>query len=412
MPQDICMTDSSHEDRPQQSESAWSAVVSLALGVFSLVMSEFLPASLLTPMAHSLQVSEGQAGQAVTVTALVALVAGLLVTSATRGLDRRYVLQAFSIILIAANLIVYFSPGLGWLLFGRVLLGVALGGFWALSVATAMRLVREQDVPRALSLIFTGVPIATISAAALGSFLGDMLGWRNVFLIATGLAVMTLVVQVLTLPSMPPQRPTPLRTLVDVLARPGIGMGIFAAMLVFCGHFAFFTYVRPFLEQISGAGIQNISATLLAFGLANFTGTLLAGRWLEHHLRLTLLTMPLTMGIIAWLLVTLGGFSLWTDALMITLWGLAFGAVPVAWSTWLTRVVADEAESAGGLLGASIQLSIAAGAAVGGVLFDAQGVLGTFAFSGTLLLLVAFLIATRVRTQPVPPVGHTDGIHP
>ncbi|WP_031208799.1 MFS transporter [Halomonas huangheensis] len=385
---------------PQQAASAWGAVVSLALGVFSLVMSEFLPASLLTPMAHSLSISEGQAGQAVTTTALVALVSGLLVTSMTRGLDRRQVLQGFSVILIVANLTVYFSPNLGWLLFGRILLGIALGGFWALSTATAMRLVREHDVPRALSLIFTGVPIATISAAALGSFLGDLLGWRNVFLIATAVAVITLLVQILTLPSMPPQRPTPLRTLVDVMVRPGIGVGILAAMLVFCGHFAFFTYLRPFLEQISSAGIHSISSTLLAFGLANLTGTLLAGRWLEHHLRLTLLSMPLAMGAIAWLLVTLGGLSLWTDALMITLWGLAFGAVPVAWSTWLTRVVADEAESAGGLLGASIQLAIATGAAVGGVLFDTSGVLGTFAFSGALLVAVALLIATRVRTQP------------
>ncbi len=103
-----------------------------------------------------------------------------------------------------------------------------MGGFWALSTATVMRLVAEHDVPRALSVIFTGVPIATISAAALGSYLGDVIGWRNVFLLATALSVATLVLQYVTLPRMTPERPTPLGTLVSVIKRPGMGAGIVA----------------------------------------------------------------------------------------------------------------------------------------------------------------------------------------
>ncbi|MGM8851766.1 MFS transporter [Salinicola halophyticus] len=380
--------------------SLWVAVFSLTMGVFSLVMAEFLPASLLTPMADSLAISEGQAGQAVTVTAVVALLSGLLVTSVTQRLDRRHVLLGFSVLMIAANLVVAFAPHLAWLLVGRVLLGVALGGFWALSAATVMRLVSEHDVPRALSLLFTGVPIATISAAALGSYLGDMIGWRNVFLLATALSVVTLVLQYFTLPRMEPGRPTPLGTLVSVMKRPGMAAGIVAILLVFCGHFAFFTYVRPFLEGVSRMGINELSSTLLAFGVANFVGTLAAGYLLERSLRLTLLMMPLIMGVMGWLLATLGGFSMTTDAIMVALWGFAFGAVPVAWSTWITRIVPDEAESGGGLIVASIQLAIALGAAVGGVMFDISGVLGVCATAGTLLLAASALILVAVRTRP------------
>lgn len=380
--------------------SRWLAVFSLTMGVFSLVMAEFLPASLLTPMADSLAISEGQAGQAVTVTAVVALLSGLLVTSVTQRLDRRHVLLAFSGLMIAANLLVAYSPDLIWLLAGRVLLGVALGGFWALSAATVMRLVSEHDVPRALSLLFTGVPIATISAAALGSYLGDLVGWRNVFLLATAISVLTLVFQYITLPRMTPEHPTPLGTLVSVMKRPGMVVGIVAILLVFCGHFAFFTYVRPFLEGVSHMGINALSSTLLAFGVANFVGTLAAGYLLERSLRLTLLLMPLIMGSLGWLLATLGGFSMGTDALMVALWGFAFGAVPVAWSTWITRVVPDEAESGGGLIVASIQLAIALGAAVGGVMFDIGGVLGVCATAGTLLLAAAALVLVGVRTRP------------
>ncbi|WP_251976152.1 MFS transporter [Salinicola avicenniae] len=384
---------------PATPKAAWSAVFSLTLGVFSLVMAEFLPASLLTPMAESLAISEGQAGQAVTATAILALLSGLLVTAATQRLDRRHVLLGFSVLMIIANLLVALAPHLAWLLAGRMLLGVALGGFWALSAATVMRLVPEHDVPRALSLIFTGVPIATISAAALGSYLGDLVGWRNVFLLATALSAVTLLVQAVTLPKMTPERPTPLSTLISVVRRPGIGVGIVAIVLVFCGHFALFTYVRPFLETVSGMGINGISSTLLAFGVANFVGTLVAGYLLERSLRLTLLSMPLIMGVMGWLLSTFGGIAISTDAVMIALWGFAFGAVPVAWSTWITRVVPDEAESGGGLIVASIQLAIALGAAIGGVVFGVGGVLGVCATAGTLLLAGAALVTVGVRTR-------------
>ncbi len=95
-----------------------------------------------------------------------------------------------------------------------------------------------------------------------------------------------------------------------------------------------------------------------------------------------------------------------TDIVMVALWGLAFGAVPVAWSTWITRVVPDEAESGGGLIVASIQLAIALGAAIGGVMFDISGVLGVFATAGTLLLAAAALVLVGVRTRPTV---STDG---
>ncbi|MEW6641256.1 MAG: MFS transporter [Pseudomonadota bacterium] len=379
------------EDKP-----AWGAVVSMALGVFALVTAEFLPASLLTPMAADLRISEGVAGQAVTVTAVVALVTSLLISAATRRIDRRHVLLAFSVLLILSNLLVAFAPGLTFLLLGRVLLGIALGGFWTMSAAVCMRLVPEPLVPRALSMIFSGVSAATILAAPVGSYLGEIIGWRNVFLLTLVLGVVTLVVQLVTLPSMAPSGLTRLRTLADVLLRPGIGVGMLAAMLVFTGHFAFFTYIRPFLETATGSGIGAVSAILLGFGIANFLGTLLAGPLLERSLRLTLIAMPLLMGLLGVSLVALVNPAV--NAVMVALWGMAFGAVPVAWSTWLTRTVPDQAESAGGLLVAAVQLAIAVGAAAGGMLYDVSGASGVFSASSLVLLLAGVIIVLGVRS--------------
>lgn len=88
------------------------------------------------------------------------------------------------------------------------------------------------------------------------------------------------------------------------------------------------------------------------------------------------------------------------DAVMVVLWGLAFGAVPVAWSTWLTRTVPDQAESAGGLLVAAVQLAITIGAAAGGMLFDISGITGVFTASGLVLLLAGLIIVAGVRPRP------------
>lgn len=384
---------------PAREEPAWGAVVSMTLGVFGLVTAEFLPASLLTPMAADLGVTEGLAGQAVTATAVVALVTSLLVSTATRRIDRRIVLLAFSILLTVSNLLVAFAPGLPALLLARVLLGVALGGFWTMSAATVMRLVPEALVPRALSLLFSGVSAATVAAAPLGSYFGDIIGWRGVFLIAAVLGLLALAVQFATLPRMAPNGATRLRTLVEVLARPQVGFGMLAVLLVFTGHFAFFTYIRPFLETVTGVDITGVSGILLGFGIANFLGTFLGGFLLERSMRLTMMLMPLTMGILGLGLVAVGGGAPVANTAMVALWGVAFGAVPVAWSTWLTRTVPDEAESAGGLLVAAVQLAIATGAAAGGAIFDVSGALGVFTGAGFVLLLAAAMIVLGIRPR-------------
>ena len=379
---------------------AWGAVVSMSLGVFGLVGAEFLPASLLTPMAAELGVSEGMAGQAVTATAAVALLTSLLITSVTRRIDRRYVLLGFSGLLILSNILVALAPNLPSLLAGRILLGMALGGFWTLSAATIMRLVPERLVPRAMSILLSGVSAATVFAAPMGSFLGDLTGWRSVFFMAAGLGALAFVVQLATLPSLPPRGRARLGTMIEVLLRRRVAFAMAAILLVFGGHFIFFTYIRPFLETETGVGVTGVSAILLGFGVANFAGNYLGALLLERSMRLTLALMPLVMGTLAFALAGFGG-SLAVDTAMVALWGLAFGAVPVAWSTWITRAVPDEAESAGGLLVAAINTAIAGGAAAGGLILDLSGVHNVFLASGVVLVAAALTIMVRVETAAV-----------
>ena len=390
---------------------AWMAVFSLAMGVFGLLTAEYLPASLLTPMAAELGVSEALAGQAVTVTAVAALFSGLLLPGLTRGIDRRVVLLGFSVLMIASNLLVAFSSSLIVLLIMRILLGIALGGFWSMAAAVAMRLVPPTLLPRALSIIFSGIAVGTVVAVPLGSYLGGLYGWRSAFVAAAAVGVVTLVFQLFTLPPLAPRRPARLRTVLEVLLRPGIAVGMLACVLVHTGHFALFTYIRPFLESTSGVGAEGLALMLLGFGAANFVGTLLAGWLLEKSPRGTMVLMPALVGVAALALVWLPA-SVPGQVVLLALWGMAFGGVPVAWSNWVARAVPDQAESAGGMVVASVQSAIAAGAAAGGAMFSFSGIDGVFVAAGILMLLAALLIGMRVKVQaPGHGAGESPGLH-
>ena len=180
-----------------------------------------------------------------------------------------------------------------------------------------------------------------------------------------------------------------------MLRRPGFGLGIVGMLLVHIGHYALFTYIRPALESVVKVDTGKLTLVLFVFGVANFAGTLAAGRLLEYSLRLTLALTPALMGLAALGLALLPAGQAGYVALVV-LWGLAFGGVSVAWSNWATRMVPDQAESAGGLVVVGVQSAIAGGAAAGGVLFGLGGVLTVFTVSGAVLLASALLIALRV----------------
>jgi len=357
--------------------------------------------SLLTPMARDLHVTEGIAGQAISITALVAMVASLFISVVTQRLDRRWVLLAFSGLKILSNVLVAVAPSFLVLTVGRVLLGLAIGSFWAMSAAIAMRLVPEKDVPKALSIVFGAVSIATVVAAPLGSYFGGMLGWRNMFLVAAGLGGVSLVWQALSLPSLPPEKPVRVGTMLHLLKRPNVGIGIVATMFIFIEYASFFTYLRPFLETVTGVSVNTLSSILLGFGLANLVGTVLARHLLERNLARTLTLLPLLMGLVAGLVVF---GRLPVAAGLVALWGMAFGGVQVGWPTWLTRTLPDEAEVGGGLQIAAIQLANTTGAAVGGLFFDLTGAVGVFASSSVITLLAALMALLAFRKSAQPPL--------
>src|SRR3954468_24255450 len=151
----------------------WSGVLAMSLCVFALIASEFMPVSLLTPIASDLQVTEGQAGQAIAVSGAFAVLTSLFISSVAGQLDRKILLLVLTGVMAASGTIVAAAPNYVVFMIGRALIGLVIGGFWSMSAATAMRLVPEHQVPRALAVFNGGNALATVVAAPLGSFLGS-----------------------------------------------------------------------------------------------------------------------------------------------------------------------------------------------------------------------------------------------
>lgn len=380
---------------------AWSAVFALTLCVATLIASEFMPISLLTPIGAGLNLTEGQVGNAIGVSGAFALVTSLFISQVTARIDRRAVLLALAAIMLASSLAVALAPNAAVFMIGRALVGVVIGGFWSMSAATVMRLVPKDQVTKALGLLNGGNALAMTIAPPVGSLLGGYIGWRGAFFCVVPFAVATLIWLLFTLPSLPPQQASGGGSVFRVLRRPLISVAMLAILAFFMGQFTLFTYVRPFLEAVTGVGGLALSGILLVIGLAGLLGTFWVSFLLKRRLYSLLVVMPAIMALLAIGLIVLGHSTALT-ALLLFGWGLIATAAPVAWWTFISKALPDDAEAGGGLMVAVIQLAITGGASLGGLLFDAGGYRNAFGAASAILLgssVLAYL-AWRVTQKP------------
>ncbi|MEB6377510.1 MFS transporter [Leclercia adecarboxylata] len=381
----------------QSNERAyWGGIFAMTLCVFLLIASEFMPVSLLTPIAHDLGVTEGLAGQGIAISGALAVLTSLSLAQLAGRINRKTLLLGMTTLMAVSGLVIALASSYLVYMAGRALIGIAIGGFWSLSAATAMRLVPPHRVSRALAIFNGGNALATVVAAPLGSYLGATIGWRGAFLCLVPVAVVAFIWQCISLPGMENNQPSR-GTVLRLFRQPVISVGLFACGLFFMGQFALFTYVRPFLESVTHVSASGLSLTLLTIGIAGFVGTLIIAPLLNARFYLTLIAIPLLMAAIAGMLI-LTGHSLWIVALLLGLWGLLATAAPTGWWSWIARTLPDDAEAGGGLMVAVIQLSIALGSTMGGMVFDRLGWQSTFGMSSILLLsagALTFLTASK-----------------
>lgn len=371
----------------------WLAVLAVTLGIFSLMTSELLPVGLLTPVGDALDVSEGIAGLMVTIPGLVAAISAPLITVAAGRVDRRLVLALLIGLMGAANLASAFATDFAVVLVARFLIGVSVGGFWALAGGIALRLVPQRHVVRATAVIFSGVEAASVFGVPAGTFLGDLSGWRTAFGAVGILGLVALTAMLFLMPALPPQRTIGLADIPRVFRNhAGVRVGIALTFLIITGHFTAYTFLRPVLQS-DGVDGGSVGMLLLVFGIAGLCGNFVAGalvdRWLPHTV--LGISVVLTVAMVA---VAANGTTTFSAAGLLILWGLGYGAVPVTLQTWMFRSAPHAVEAASSLFVSAFNLSIALGALIGGIAVEAISVDGVLWIGGA-LTVVAILVAGR-----------------
>jgi predicted MFS family arabinose efflux permease len=364
---------------------SWLSVVSVAIGAFAFVTTEFLPVGLLPQIARDLGVSPGTAGLMVTTPGAIAAVSAPAMMLGAGRIDRRLILLALTVLLLASNLVSAFAPNFGFMLLGRALLGACLGGFWTLALAASGRLVREHHAAKATAMILAGVTCATVIGVPLGTFISGLSSWRASF-VATGvLAAFALAAQALLLPSLPSSAAIRFSDLRALLGRPHPRKSLLMVALVFGAHFSSYTYIAPYLVQNAKFSLTTITALLLGFGFVGFISNFAISATVTRNLKASLVAMVST------LMISLSVLPLLPDSqagviVAVLGWGVAFGAIPLCLSIWMQLSAPDLPEAGSALFVSIIQVAIALGSFVGGVVVDMAGVPADFLLGGFLAL--------------------------
>ncbi len=391
-------TQSTSLDLPTSDTKAWMAVFSVAWGAFINVTGEFLPVGLLPAIARDLEVTDGTAGLMITMPGLAAAIAAPVVMIFSGSTNRRTLLWMLTALLAASNLIAALAPTFSVMLIGRVLLGISLGGFWSMAASLAARLVREHHAPRALAIILSGISMGTIVGVPAGVLIASFIGWRGTFGLVGLVAAGVVILQLRVLPSLPTATALRPRHLWDVIQSRPARWGLIVGMLIINAQFCAYTYITPFLQNITHVSQSALSIMLLAYGLAGLAGTFIAGFTTVRNLKATVIFTTSIIAIASLALVLLGvqpGIA----AAILVVWGLAFGTLPMCFQLWVVRAVPHAPEAASAVLVTTFQTCIATGAAIGGIAVDHSGTPAAM-YLGSALATIATIVICCARQAP------------
>ena len=373
------------DDGTSSSLRSWLAVGAVAIGAFAFVTTEFLPVGVLPRVAADLGVSPGTAGLMVTVPGIIAAISAPGLMLVAGRMDRRRVFLLLTALLLASNLISAFAPDFLFMLLGRALLGAALGGFWTLATAASGRLVKPKDSARAMATILTGVTCATVIGVPLGTFIAGFASWRASFMATGVLVAIALVAQFFFVPSLPSNAALRLRDLVAVLRQPHPRRSMLMVALVFGAHFSSYTYVTPFLLRNANLSMSTITWLLLGFGVIGFISNFAISSTVTNNLKVSAGAM-ISLLMFALVALPLMQHSSIGVVAFVLAWGISFGALPLCFSIWVQRATPQSPEAGSALFVSIIQVAIAVGSLVGGVVVDHVGISADFLLGGALAL--------------------------
>ena len=361
--------------RPQPAAPAEERLPILKLLAFTAagflaIMTETMPAGLLPQIGRGLDVSEGLAGQLVTLYAIGSVIAAIPVIAATRSVRRRPLLLCAVGGLFVFNTVTALSTNYGVTLGARFVAGMASGVIWGLLAGYARRLVPEHLQGRALAVVGVGQPIALTAGVPLGTWLGSVFTWQGVFWVMSAVALALMIWVRVLVPDFPGQAAEQRQPIREIFVTPGIRPILAVIFLWILAHNILYTYISPFMSE-AGLG-ERVDVMLLVFGATAIAGIWLTGMLVDRKLRL--LTLVSLAGFAAAsLILGIGHSSPVAVIVGVVAWGLTFGGAPTLLQTAIADAAGDGADVAQSMLVTIFNLAVAGGGVVGGLLLESSG---------------------------------------
>jgi DHA1 family inner membrane transport protein len=369
------------------------ALYALAAGAFGIGTTEFVIMGLLLQVAGDLHVGIAAAGLLISGYALGVFVGAPLLTAATGRLPRKTVLLGLMAIFTLGNLACALAPSYGVLMAARVLTSLAHGTFFGVGSVVATGLVAPDRRASAISLMFTGLTLATLLGVPAGTWLGHLAGWRATFWAVAAIGVLALVVIAVLVPAeRQRQAPAPLRAELQAIGQPTVLLGLATTVLGFGGVFTVFTFVQPLLTRVSGFADSAVSPLLLVLGVGLIVGNLLGGRLADRRLAAALVGSLLALAVV----LALAGVALHAKLpamLAMGLFGVAAFATVAPLQLWVLHKAAGAPNLASSLNIGAFNLGNALGAWLGGVVIEHGPGLAAVPYAGALLTLAGAAVA-------------------
>jgi DHA1 family inner membrane transport protein len=380
------------------------ALYALAAGAFGIGTTEFVIMGLLLQVAGDLHVGIAAAGLLISGYALGVFVGAPLLTAASGRLPRKTVLLGLMAIFTLGNLACALAPSYGVLMAARVLTSLAHGTFFGVGSVVATGLVAADRRASAISLMFTGLTLATLLGVPAGTWLGHLAGWRATFWAVAAIGVVALLVIAALVPAeRQRQAPTPLRAELQAIAQPTVLLGLATTVLGFGGVFTVFTFVQPLLTRVSGFADSAVSPLLLVLGVGLIVGNLLGGRLADRRLAAALVGSLLALAAVL-AVTSLALHAKLPAMLAMGVFGIAAFATVAPLQLWVLHKAAGAPNLASSLNIGAFNLGNALGAWLGGVVIEHGPGLAAVPYAGALLTLggAAVAMASLRADRPAP----------
>lgn len=377
------------------------ALLALAVSAFAIGTTEFISVGLLPLIADDLHISVTAAGLTVTLYALGVTFGAPVLTSLTTAVSRKTLLLALMMLFILGNSLAAASSGIALLLTARVISALSHGLFMSIASTIAADLVPENRKASAISIMFTGLTVATVTGVPLGTLLGQHLGWRAAFIAIAAIGVAALAANLLLIPSgLRKGQRTPLNEQIKLVTNGRLLLAFAITALGYGGTFAVFTYLSPLLHEISGFKEQTVAVILLVYGLAIAAGNIIGGKAANHKPMNALFYMFALQAAVLLILTFTAPFKTAALISIIFMGLLAFMNVPGLQSYVVVladRYAPGARDIASAVNIAAFNAGIAIGAYLGGIVTEHLGLIHT-AWVGSVMVLGAVVLTARSRS--------------